>query len=41
VPDWFLWSLVLIGLMLAVLVVLVLKFLGNEESHNGDDGGDG
>jgi hypothetical protein len=40
VPDWFLWSLVLIGLMLAVLVVLVLKFLRNDEGRNGDDGGD-
>ena len=39
VPDWFLWSLVLIGLMLAALVALVLKFLKNDESRDGD--GDG
>jgi hypothetical protein len=41
VPDWFLWSLVLIGLMLAALVFLVLRFLKNDESHDlGDDGTD-
>jgi uncharacterized membrane protein YhdT len=39
VPDWFLWSLILIGLMLAALVALVLKFLKNDESRDGD--GDG
>jgi uncharacterized membrane protein YhdT len=39
VPDWFLWSLVLIGLMLAALVTLVLRFLKNDESRDGN--GDG
>jgi uncharacterized membrane protein YhdT len=40
VPDWFLWSLVVIGLMLTALVILVLKFLRNDEGHDRDDGGD-
>jgi uncharacterized membrane protein YhdT len=39
VPDWFLWSLILIGLMLAALVALVLKFLKNDESRDGDSDG--
>ena len=40
VPDWFLWSLFVIGLMLTVLVLLVLKFLRTEEDHDRDDEGD-
>jgi len=37
VPDWFLWSLVLIGLILAVLVLLILTFLRSDEGHDRDD----
>jgi len=37
VPDWFLWSLVLIGLILAVLVVLILRFLRDVDHHDRDD----
>ena len=39
-PDWLLWSLVVIGLMLTVLVILVLKFLRTDESHDRDAEGD-
>jgi hypothetical protein len=40
VPDWFLWSLVLIGVILAALVILVLSYLRNDERHNRNDSGD-
>ena len=40
VPDWFLGSLFVIGLMLTVLVLLVLKFLRTDESHDRDEEGD-
>ena len=39
-PDWFLWSLFVIGLMLTVLVLLVLKFLRTDEDHDRDEEGD-
>src|SRR5262245_46415831 len=37
VPDWFLWSLVLIGLILAALVILILRFLRDVDRHDRDD----
>jgi len=37
VPDWFLWSLVLIGLILAALVILILRFLRDVDHHDRDD----
>jgi hypothetical protein len=37
VPDWFLWSLVVIGLILAVLVILILRFLRDVDHHDRDN----
>jgi uncharacterized membrane protein YhdT len=37
VPDWFLWSLVVIGLILAVLVILILRFLRDVDDHDRDN----
>jgi uncharacterized membrane protein YhdT len=37
VPDWFLWSLVVSGLILAVLVILILRFSRDVDHHDRDD----